>query len=103
MINFLQNQNQNFVHSNMHNFVNFAQQPMQGGMVNVLTAFDLYRDEIDKTEVFDNADLFLPAESGSTFKSMEGEVIILDEGFSNFYGESTDFNMEDSITPIIFE
>jgi hypothetical protein len=68
----------NFANYPMHNFRNFAQQPMQGGMVNVLTAFDLYRDEINKTEVFDNADLFVQVEETPTFKSMEGDVIIFD-------------------------
>jgi hypothetical protein len=81
----------NFAQRPMHNFRNFAQQPMQGGMMNVLTAFDLYRDEINKTEVFDKADLFLPEERKPTFNSMQGDVTVFDEKFSNFRGQRNIF------------
>lgn len=79
MTNFLHNNNQTFPFPARQNFANFAQQPMQGGMMNVLTAFDLYRDDINRTEVFDKADLFLPNESigESTFKSLDGSVMII--------------------------
>jgi hypothetical protein len=81
----------NFAQTPMHNFRNFAQQPMQGGMMNVLTAFDLYRDDINRTEVFDKADLFLQSQRNSTFKSMQGDVTVFDEEFSNFRGQRNIF------------
>ena len=42
-------------------------------------------------EVFDKADLFLPSQRNPTFKSMQGDVIVFDEKFSNFRGKRNIF------------